>query len=235
MTAIHDQTPTDAGAPSAPSQPARPRAARWSLSPALAFGAGAVLLLVSLVLPYWRMTLHAPQYPKGLHLQLFVNRITGDVDEIDGLNHYIGMAPLGEAATFERSIAVFGVVTLALLLVGAILLRNRWVALLALPVVLYPAIFLADLFYWLHRFGHSLDPKAPLSTSIKPFTPTILGDGRIGQFRTSAAVEPGFLLALGAAVLVLIGLYLHRQAYRSPRAARPTRAAAATATTGAGQ
>lgn len=188
----------------------------WALVPTLLLGAAALSLLLSIFLPYWRMTLHAPQYPKGLHIQLYVNRITGDVAEIDGLNHYIGMAPLGGAALFERSVAIIGIAILALLLLAAVLLRNRWAALLALPGLLYPAIFLIDLFYWLNRFGHTLDPRAPLSTSIKPFTPTILGEGHVGQFRTTASLDSGYLLALAAAVLIVIGLYLHRRAYRRP-------------------
>jgi hypothetical protein len=69
-------------------------------------------------LPYWELTLNAPQYPKGLSVQAFLNDLEGDVAEIDGLNHYIGMRPLAEAATFEKSISVIGVVVMALLISG---------------------------------------------------------------------------------------------------------------------
>jgi hypothetical protein len=181
---------------------------------------GGLLLIGSLFFPYWRLTLHAPQYPKGLHVELYVNRVTGDVAEIDGLNHYIGMAPLAEAARWERSVSLVAGAVLALLLLAAIVVHNRWAALLALPTIVYPAVFLADLYYWLYRFGHSLDPKAPLSTSIKPFTPTILGDGRVGQFRTTASLEEGFLLVLAAVAVVLVALYFHRRAYKPLAEAR---------------
>jgi hypothetical protein len=193
---------------------------------------GGLLLVGSLFFPYWRLTLHAPQYPKGLHVELYVNRVTGDVAEIDGLNHYIGMAPLAEAARWERSVSLVAGSVLALLLVAAIVVHNRWAALLALPAIIYPAVFLADLYFWLYRFGHSLDPKAPLSTSIKAFTPTILGEGRVGQFRTTASLEEGFLLAAAAAVVVVIALYFHRRAYKplveARRRARQTAVAAGT-------
>jgi hypothetical protein len=198
-----------------------PAVGRWSLKPVPAARLASLLLVLSglvlagsLLLPYWRLTLHAPQYPKGLHIELYVNRVTGDVAEIDGLNHYIGMAPLSEAARFERSIALIGGSVLALLLLAAVLVHNRWAALLALPTILFPLIFLADLYYWLHRFGNTLDPKAPLSSSIKAFTPTLLGEGRIGQFRTTASLEVGYLLALAALLLTLVGLYYHRRAYK---------------------
>jgi hypothetical protein len=173
-----------------------------------------VALLASLFMPYWLMTLKAPQYPQGLHVRAYLDRLEGDVAEIDSLNHYIGMRPLGEAAQFERTMAIAATVALVLLIEGAMLIHNRWAALLALPAVLFPALFLADLYYWMSRFGHELNPHAPLSTSIKPFTPPILGTGKVGQFYTIASAGPGLWLASIAAVLVLIGLYLHRRAYK---------------------
>ncbi|MBI3969338.1 MAG: cytochrome C [Chloroflexi bacterium] len=175
---------------------------------------GAMYIVVSTFLPYWELRLHAPQYPGGLHIELFVNRVAGDVAEIDGLNHYIGMARLEEAAAFERSLAVLAVGAVGLLLLAATFIQSRWAGLVALPAVLYPTIFLADLYFWLYTFGHDLDPKAALSTSIKPFTPMILGEGRIGQFRTVATLEDGFYLAVLGSLAVLIGLYFHRRAYR---------------------
>lgn len=175
---------------------------------------GAMLQIVSIFLPYWQLVLHAPQYPKGLRIQLFVNRMTGDVKEIDGLNHYIGMRPLGEGGELERSVAVIAIVALAMLLLAAVFIQNRWTGLLALPAVAYPLVFLVDLYYWLYSFGHQLDPKAALSSSIKPFTPTILGEGVVGQFRTTASVQEGFFLAAAGSLIVLLGLYFHRRAYK---------------------
>lgn len=175
---------------------------------------GAMLLVVSIFLPYWNMTLHAPQYPDGLHVRLYVNRMTGDVQEIDGLNHYIGMPKLEEAGKVERSFSLIAIGSLALLLMAAIFIHNPWAAVLSLPAILYPLVFLADLFYWLYTFGHNLDPKAPLSNSIKPFTPTLLGEGKVGQFNTTAMVDIGFYLAILASLVILVGLYFHRRAYK---------------------
>jgi len=175
---------------------------------------GATLLLISIFLPYWQMTLHAPQYPGGLHVQLYVNKMGGDVQEIDGLNHYIGMPKLEEAGKLERSFSLLAVGALALLLMAAVFIHNQWAAVLTLPALLYPIGFLVDLFYWLYSFGHNLDPTAPLSSSIKPFTPTILGEGTVGQFKTTAMVDTGFYLAILASLIILVGLYFHRAAYK---------------------
>jgi hypothetical protein len=55
----------------------------------------ALLLLLLYVTPLWRIELHAPQYPEGLGLRIWVDQIAGanpnDLNSINGLNHYIGM------------------------------------------------------------------------------------------------------------------------------------------------
>jgi hypothetical protein len=184
------------------------------LLPTLALGVAGVLLVASIFLPYWKMTLLAPQYPGGLHVRAYLDRLTGDVREIDGLNHYIGMRPLGEAAQLERSLAVAAVAAIALLVMAAIFIHNRWAALLALPALLFPVGFLGDLYYWLRSFGTHLDPRAPLSSAIKPFVPPVLGHGTVGQFSTVALPDTGLWLAFAASALILVGLWLHRRAYK---------------------
>jgi copper chaperone NosL len=182
--------------------------------PNLLLMAARVLLLVSLFFPYWRMHLEAPQYPGGLRVQAYVNHLEGDVAEIDNLNHYIGMRPLEEAAQFERAASVWLIIAMVLLVEGAAFIHNRWAALLAAPAVLFPAFFLADLYLWLNHFGQNLDPDAPLSASVKPFTPPLLGVGTVGQFRTIASAGEGLILAAAAAGITLVALYFHRRAYK---------------------
>jgi len=182
--------------------------------PSILMGLAAFCLIVSIFLPYWNMTLEAPQYPKGLHIQTYVNRLEGDVAEIDGLNHYIGMRPLAEAAQLERSLSFVLIGVTALLVVAAIFIHSKWSALLALPALLYPFFFLADMYYWLRTFGQNLDPTAALSNYIEPFVPTLLGEGLIGQFKTIASLGIGFYLAILASILILLGLYFQRRAYK---------------------
>jgi hypothetical protein len=184
------------------------------LIPTVLFLLAAVLLVTSIFLPYWQLTLYAPQYPKGLSVQAYVNRVTGDVGELDGLNHYIGMRPLGEAAQFEKSIAIIGIIGLALLIMAAVFIHNRWAALLALPALLLPVIFLVDLQYWLANFGQNLDPTAALSSSVDPFVPPVLGEGNIAQFSTWSEPLAGLWLAIVASGLIAAGLWFHRRAYK---------------------
>jgi nitrous oxidase accessory protein len=182
--------------------------------PTLLFIIAGAMLVGSFSQPYWRMTLFAPQYPKGLHLQAYLDRLEGDVREIDILNHYIGMRPLNEAAQLERKFSPVLIGALGGLLLAAVFVHSRWAAVLALPALTFPAGFLLDLHLWMSHFGQNLDKTAPLSSSIKPFTPPILGEGVIGNFRCVASADVGLWIAAAASLVVLAGLYFHRRAYK---------------------
>src|ERR1043165_3552641 len=68
---------------------------RLQRSSRVAIAVAAVLLLALYWVPLWRIQLHAPQYPEGLGLRIWVGQISGakpnDLNSINGLNHYIGM------------------------------------------------------------------------------------------------------------------------------------------------
>ena len=181
---------------------------------------GALLLMISMFQPYWSMTMNAPQYPDGLRVDVFVNRLEGDMREIDSLNHYLGMPPLDEGGQFERSISVASMVVLGLLLMAAVFVHNQWAGILAIPALTFPLIFLADLWYILYDYGHSIDPQSALGGAIDPFTPPLLGAGTVGQFGTVASLEIGFYLALAAVLVILAGLWFHRAAYKPLAEAR---------------
>ncbi len=174
----------------------------------------AMVLGASIMLPYWELKLVAPQFPKGLRVTAWVNRLEGDVHELEGLNHYVGIPSFEDGAVFERSVAIAGILVLAGLLLAGLYIHSRWVLVFAGPAALFPLFFLADLQYWLWRYGHSLDPRAPLSGAVGEFTPPIFGPGTIAQFETVAWPGYGFLLALVAAGLAAAGLVAHRRAFR---------------------
>jgi hypothetical protein len=174
----------------------------------------ALLLMVSMFQPYWSMTMTAPQYPKGLKVDVYVNHLEGDMREIDELNHYLGMPKLDEGGRFERSISIISIVALGSLLMAGVFVHNQWAGVLSLPVLGFPVVFLADLWYILYRYGHSIDPTSALGGAIDPFTPPLLGVGKVGQFGTIASFDIGFYLAITAVVIVLSGLWFHRAAYK---------------------
>lgn len=176
--------------------------ARWLVA---ALGLGSIACFVaSFFKPWWSFLLYAPQYPGGLKLVISLTGMGGDVHEIDILNHYIGMKHLADAAPTERQLAGFGVASIAVVTLALLMMSGKKLnKLVAIPAISFPVVFLADSFYWLYSFGHSLDPKAPLR--IKAFTPEMFGNGVIGQFETFATPAIGFWLALAGVGLAIAG------------------------------
>ncbi len=209
MTTTKKTQPDESEAPSAIARISRQP--NFRLSTALLIAAAA-MLAISTFFPYWRMRLNAPQYPSGLFVTVYVNHMEGDVAEIDGLNHYIGMAPLNDAAKIERAIAPIAMVVIGLMIIGVAFVHSKWLAVFAIPAMTFPFIFIADLWVWLWYYGNNLDPTAALSGAIKPFTPAVLGTGFVGQFSTTAVLQVGWYLALIGGVLVAFGLHYRRVA-----------------------
>jgi hypothetical protein len=199
--------------PRVPREEMQEHAQRYRLPTAL-FVTSGVLLLISIFLPYWQLSLKAPQFPDGLTISAYVNRLEGDVVELEGLNHYVGLSSFEDGAVFERSVAIGAVVVLAGLLAGAFLFHSRWVVVFVAPAILFPLAFVGDLQFWLWRYGHNLDSSAPFANAVGEFTPPIFGPAEIAQFETLALPGIGFILAVVAAVVAAVGLWFHRRAYK---------------------
>ncbi|MBI4425464.1 MAG: hypothetical protein HY554_17165, partial [Elusimicrobia bacterium] len=185
-----------------------------------------VLLAASAFLPYWQARLFAPQYREGLTATMYLHKVGGDLQEIDLLNHYVGMASLGSLAVWERRLALPGLALLVLLCLVAF--RQGCPApswLKVAPVAAFPFIFVADMKFWMIWATTHLDKTAPLK--LKPFAIPVLGVGKVAQFRSELGPMPGFGLAVLAALLLLAGLWLTRR--RGEEAAAPGSPARATA------
>jgi hypothetical protein len=176
-------------------------AARWSV---IVLSLAAIgLHVASLFYPWWWIKLYAPQYPKGLRMDIALTGVTGDVKEVDILNHYIGMDAMEKAAAIERQLAGYGIAFLAIAIVVVALLAGKKLGkLLAVIGFSFPFAFLADSYYWMYRFGHTLNPDAPIH--LPSFTPQLFGNGKIGQFMTFAQPSLGFWLAVGGFVALLL-------------------------------
>ncbi|HVK50062.1 MAG TPA: hypothetical protein VM488_19500, partial [Pseudobacter sp.] len=67
---------------------------RMSIIAKLVTAISAILLIALLFFPMWKIELSAPQYPEGLELLIYPHKLGGDVEVVNGLNHYIGMRTL---------------------------------------------------------------------------------------------------------------------------------------------
>jgi copper chaperone NosL len=176
-------------------------------------------LALSLASPLWSMNFFAPQYPQGLHLSIYAHTVTGDINEINTLNHYIGMHHIDRAELSDLDWIPFGIGVLALLCLRVAAIGDlRSLVDLSVLYLYFSAFSGARFVYKLWVFGHDLDPKAPIT--VDPFTPAVLGTKQIANFTTRS------LPAGGSVWLVVFGLGLAAVLLWNV-AARRTRAAPA--------
>jgi len=155
--------------------------------------------------PVWEARLHAPQYPDGLRLTAYADRVEGDLREINQLNHYVGMETFDIADVPEKAawIPVIGLTLLGVVM-GSALPRRMLVARLArFGLWMAPAGALADVQFRLYQFGHSVDPAAAIS--LEPFTPLVIGPTKVLNFTTWGYPGSAVLLIAAAAALVSFG------------------------------
>jgi copper chaperone NosL len=197
------------------------------LSRVLVAVAGLVLALLY-VTPLWRIDLGAPQYPEGLGMRIWVHQIEGakpnDLQNINGLNHYIGMAPIHPDEIAELRFmpwVVAGLIGGALLVVVA----GKRPLLYGFTVLylLVAAVGLYDFWRWEYDYGHNLDPTAAIRVPGASYQPPLIGAKQIMNFTAASWPDVGGVAAFVSLGLVLlaVGLEVRRRAQRHvPVAAR---------------
>lgn len=105
---------------------------------------------------------------------------------------------------FWGVIAAMGVIVLVTLKTGGLL---YW-ALPAIPAAL-PVFFLVEYAGWLWWYGHSLNAMGAFT--LKPFMPTVFGQGKVAQFTTLSYPSTGFAMMLALCVCMLLAMLLRRK------------------------
>lgn len=169
-----------------------------------------VLLFLTYQWPLWRISMEAPQYPRGLYMDVWVYKLTGGnngqhIDEINTLNHYIGMHRIEPASFADLDWMPFALGILVLLTLRVAAIGNvRSIVDLSVLVVYVLGFMGARFVYKLYVFGHELDPHAPFH--VEPFTPVIIGTKQIANFTTHSYPQLGtlWLLLYAAGVIGLM-------------------------------
>lgn len=161
-----------------------------------------VLLVLSIFFPWWGMKFYAPQYPEGLDIIVYPYKLAGDIDIVNGLNHYIGMSNFSDENFPELQYLPSIIAGLALLTFIVAFVRRKGLlyGLIGLFVV-GGALGIYDINRWLTNFGTNLDPKAPIE--VDPFVPPIVGENTIANFVTDSYFSYGSFI-LGAAFLCIL-------------------------------
>ena len=169
----------------------------------------AVGLIFVLYLPIWRIELDAPQYPEGLALKIHANGLKGNVDIINGLNHYIGMKTLHNEDFIEFTILPYAIIFFSVLFaLAAILNRRRWLNLAFILFVAFGIIAMVDFWRWEYNYGHNLDPNAAIVVPGMAYQPPLIGFKQLLNFGAYSIPDKGGWIFIGAGVLVLLCILL---------------------------
>ena len=178
-----------------------PRFSRWLVALA------SVAVLGVFVFPLWRVTLEAPQYPEGIGMLIHVDGVTGvseyDLNNINGLNHYIGMARIEPDAIpelrFMPWIAIAIVVSgLFVAWRGARGLYITW----AIAVIATLCLGVYDFWRWEYNYGHNLNPDAAIKIPGMAYQPPLFGRKQILNFVATSFPDTGGWMLIAAAVVI---------------------------------
>lgn len=171
----------------------------------IALAVAALSLAAAFFLPVWQIQLWAPQYPEGLGMKIWLNRISGDVDIINGLNHYIGMKSI-KAEMFPEfkymhlingALIVFG-------LLPALTGRRRWLQVFALILCLCGVLAMIDFYFWGYDYGHNLNPKAAISVPGLSYEPPLIGYKNLLNFVAYSGPDSGGWVVIGVGVVAVV-------------------------------
>ena len=194
------------------------RLTRWQRVLVGAVGGALLPVMFLPVLPIWRIFLVAPQYREGLQLLIFADNLTGDLRNINILNHYIGMKQITpdsfpEFGYMPAVISLCGLAALAAAVVG-----RRWLAFLGwLGFAAFGTVMMLHFAAWMKDYGTNLDPHAALDFG--SFIPPLVGTAKRGNFVIRSYPHAGgyILLAAGALgpVLAALDLWSRRRRARA--------------------
>lgn len=179
-----------------------------------------ILVLLSLALgavyfsPLWRIDLQAPQYPEGLGLWIWINRMSGDLSTINGLNHYIGMQEIHPETFAELRLMpwILGGLMFTGLLVS-LLNKRLWLGLWLGLMGACGVVGFWDFWKWTYEYGHDLNPYAAIKVPGMSYQPPILGSKQLLNFTAISWPSTGgwILIGVGCMVALLLGLELLRK------------------------
>ncbi len=175
---------------------------------------GALCLATNLYLPIWKIDLFAPQYPEGLVLLIYADKLGGNVEIINGLNHYIGMQTLHAENFIEFTILKYILGFFALLILAtAIIGRKKMVYTVFVTFTLFSILSMADFYRWNYNYGHNLDPNAAIIVPGMSYQPPLIGYKQLLNFGAYSIPATGGMLFIATGVLLLLVVLIERNVF----------------------
>lgn len=186
-------------------------------------GISAIALAAVIFLPIWRIDLTAPQYPEGLYMQIFASKLGGNVEVINGLNHYIGMSQIHEKDFVEFQVLPYIIGLLAVFgLLTAIINRKWFFYAWFVFFSLFGIIAMMDFYRWEYNYGHNLNPTAPIQVPGMAYQPPLIGYKQLLNFGAYSMPDSGGWIFIVVAVLLVICGWLEIRSLFKKTALAPT-------------
>lgn len=166
-------------------------------------------LIIVLFVPLWQIELNAPQYPEGLVLKMYPHKIAGNVDIINGLNHYIGMKTLHTKDFMEFTVLPYFIIFFAAFcFLVAFLKKRKWLIALFTLFVLFGIIAMVDFWRWEYNYGHDLSPDAAIQIPGMAYQPPLIGYKKLLNFGAYSIPDIGGWIFVGVGLLLLTVLII---------------------------
>lgn len=191
---------------------------------------GALLLLGLFKFPLWNITLGAPQYPEPLGMDIYISGIEGeeefDIQNIDGVNHYIGMKKIPKAEEmweFNIFPLVIGGMAVLGILLGIIgffkKISPNWFLGWFVLMLTLGILGMYDFNVWLTDYGTDLDPNAILKLTDKEgnplsYKPPLFGTDKILNFTASSYPGIGGYMMFTGMTFTLLAFFVARKEHR---------------------
>lgn len=176
-----------------------------------------VALMMLFFFPLWQVTLNAPQFPEGITMEIWINKIGGNspsvLQNINILNHYVGMQKIEPDSIPELQFFPYVVLCLALMGLVAAVVNKPWFYLTWGIIFLILAVAgIYDFYLWEYDYGHNLDPKAPIKVPGQSYQPPLIGTKMILNFKASSYPATGGIFMGASLVLSALAYWFSRKA-----------------------
>lgn len=173
----------------------------------LALGA-VVAFALAMKLKLWGMVLVSTFYYNGLHLNIYATKVTGNLSELNILNHYIGMMNIDNSLPeFHWIPWVFAAVVLLSVIMAIIPKQGILIAGTALNLIGLGTMGI-DFYHRLYQYGHNFAPDAAIK--VAGFTPKIIGHYMLANFEVTTNFGLGGLMAFIGVLLLLAAIFYHK-------------------------
>jgi len=168
-------------------------------------GVASLTLIVTYFVPLWQILLWAPQYPEGLTMKIWHNNLSGQIDIINGLNHYIGMKHISVEMFPEfKYIGLLLGFLAAVGLAAAVFGSGRTLFFFTLLSYIYGVAAMWDFWRWGYEYGHNLDPKAAIIVPDMSYQPPLIGYKNLLNFTSYSGPDTGAWVIIGVCLLATV-------------------------------